>query len=153
MFNAAEKETSDKVNRSSLWDDNEKNFLEDVTMNLIPDDEMNVKGKTVMKWDKIKKRYTLQKVDREGRVMKEKRNESGAKINKKKESGRANEIYKKWQQKTHLTIQKSGEREDTKLVNQARSANDSRRMMKAFSGSHPDLNKGEDVRNPKALID
>ena len=51
-------------------------------MNLIPDDETlnNVKGKTVMKWDKVKKRYTLQKVDRDSRVIREKRNESGAKI-------------------------------------------------------------------------
>jgi hypothetical protein len=29
-------------------------------MDLIPDDEaLNTKGKTVMKWDKVKKRYTL----------------------------------------------------------------------------------------------
>ena len=49
------------------------------------DDEVlkNTKGKTVMKWDKIKKRYTLQKVDRDGRVMAEKRrNESGKLIKK-----------------------------------------------------------------------
>ena len=40
-------------------------------MNLIEDDEIltNTKGKTVMKWDKIKKRYTLYKVDRDGRVI------------------------------------------------------------------------------------
>jgi hypothetical protein len=65
-----------------LWEDHEKAFLEEVTMNLIPDDEAlnNVKGKTVMKWDKVKKRYTLQKVDRDSRVIREKRNESGAKI-------------------------------------------------------------------------
>ena len=49
-----------KVNGSSLWDDHERAFLDDVTLNLIPDDEhMNIKGKTVMKWDKIKKRYML----------------------------------------------------------------------------------------------
>lgn len=54
-------------------------------MNLIPDEAaLNVKGKTVMKWDKKKKRYMLQKVDRDGNVMREKRNEAGAKINKKK---------------------------------------------------------------------
>ena len=65
-----------------MWEDHEKAFLEEVTMNLIPDDEAlnNVKGKTVMKWDKVKKRYTLQKVDRDSRVIREKRNESGAKI-------------------------------------------------------------------------
>lgn len=47
--------------KKSLWEDHERAFLEEVTMNLIPDDEAlnNVKGKTVMKWDKVKKRYTL----------------------------------------------------------------------------------------------
>ena len=44
-------------------------------MDLIPDDEaLNTKGKTVMKWDKVKKRYLLQKVDREGKVVLLKRN-------------------------------------------------------------------------------
>lgn len=42
-------------------------------MNIIDDDEIlkNTKGKTVMKWDATKKRYTLQKVDRDGKVMKD----------------------------------------------------------------------------------
>ena len=42
--------------------------------------------------------------------------------------------------------------ENQKLVNQARSANESRHMMKAFQGRHSDLNEGEDVRNPQPLI-
>ena len=69
----------------------------------MPDDEANnnVKGKTVMKWDKIKKRYTLQKVDREGRVIREQRNEAGKKI---KKNDKQESIYKKWQQRTHLTL-------------------------------------------------
>jgi hypothetical protein len=64
-------------------------------MNLIDDDEVmnNTKGKTVMKWDKFKKKYTLQKVDREGRVMSERRNESGAKIKKDEKQV---DIYKRW---------------------------------------------------------
>ena len=88
-----------KVNQSSLWDDHEKAFLDDVTLNLIPDDEhMNTKGKTVMKWDKVKKRYMLQKVDREGKIIKERKNESGKKISKKNIMSRDPEsIYKKWQ--------------------------------------------------------
>ena len=73
-----------KVNQSTLWDEHEKDFLDGVTLNMIPDDEhMNTKGKTVMKWDKVKKRYTLQKVDREGKIIKERKNESGKKISKK----------------------------------------------------------------------
>ena len=43
-----------------------------------------------MKWDKTKKKYTLQKVDRDGKTM---RNESGAKIKKNEEKL---DIYKRW---------------------------------------------------------
>ena len=88
-----------KVNENSLWDDHERAFLDDVTLNLIPDDEhMNTKGKTVMKWDKVKKRYMLQKVDREGRIMKERKNEAGKKISKKNlMMNDQDTIYKKWQ--------------------------------------------------------
>jgi len=144
------KDTKDRANESSLWDDHERAFLDDVTLNLIPDDEHNnTKGKTVMKWDKVKKRYMLQKVDREGKIMRERKNESGAKISKKNIMTKdPNEIYKKWQQRTHLTLQKSGEMENAKLVNQARNANESRHMMKTFKGRHADLEKGEDMRNP-----
>ena len=53
-------------------------------MNLIPDDDQAlIKGKTAMKWDSTKKRYILKKIDRDGKVIKEKRNEAGAKITKK----------------------------------------------------------------------
>ena len=130
-----------KFNTSSLWDEHERAFLDDVTMNLIPDDEaMNVKGKTVMKWDKVKKRYTLQKVDREGKVMREKRNESGKKLTKKDLAKDRDSVYKKWQQRTHLSLQRTGELEDRKLLMQAKSANESRNMMKSFKRRHSDLN-------------
>lgn len=54
-------------------------------MNLVPDDDAikNIKGKTAMRWDNVKKRYMLKKIDRDGKVIAEKRNESGAKISKK----------------------------------------------------------------------
>jgi len=93
------KSATPKPVTSSLWDEHERAFLEDVTMDLIPDDEAmnNVKGKTVMKWDKIKKRYVLQKVDREGKVIKDRKNESGKKITKKDLLNREkNNVYKQW---------------------------------------------------------
>jgi hypothetical protein len=42
-----------KANKSTLWGDDERAFLEDVTLNLVNDDEAakNLKGKTAMKWD------------------------------------------------------------------------------------------------------
>lgn len=54
-------------------------------MNMVPDDDAvkHMKGKTAMRWDNKKKRYMLKKVDRDGRVIAEKRNESGAKITNK----------------------------------------------------------------------
>lgn len=126
--------------------------MEEVTLNLIPDDEAlaNVKGKTVMKWDKVKKRYTLQRVDRDNKVIRERRNESGAKINEKEKSS---DIYKKWQQRTHMSLQRTGERENAKLVAQAKSSNESRHMMKDFKSRHSDLNKGEDVRSSDKMFD
>jgi len=149
-FVAAEKPLNEEGGKS-LWDDHEKAFLEEVTMNLIPDDEaLDVRGKTVMKWDKVKKRYTLQRVDRDNKVIREKRNESGAKIDGKNDD--RNNIYKKWQQKTHMSLQKTGERENTKLVAQARNSTDSRKMYKDFKNRHTDLNKGEDMRSNDKLF-
>ena len=90
-----------KANASTLWTEDEKNYLDDVTMNFIPDDEAikNIKGKTAMRWDKIKKRYMLKKVDRDGRVISERKNEAGAKITKKMKEGKEGKpsIFKKWQ--------------------------------------------------------
>jgi ATP-dependent RNA helicase DDX54/DBP10 len=86
-------------------------------MDLIPDDDAvkNMKGKTAMKWDAKKKRYMLKKIDRDGKVIAEKRNESGAKITKKMKEKEKVSIYKKWQQKTHLSLQKTGEMEDSRV--------------------------------------
>ena len=123
-----------KLNSSSLWGEGEKSFLEDVTVNIMPvdDDGKNLKGKSVMKWDPVKKRYMIKKVDREGKVLHEKKNESGAKITKKmKEKGKES-IYKKWQQRTHLSLQKTGEMEDSKAIEQGKRANESRKTMKEF---------------------
>ena len=51
-----------------------------------------------MRWDATKKRYMLKKVDREGKVMSEKRNEAGKKItNKMKDGKKPDSIFKKWQ--------------------------------------------------------
>jgi len=85
--------------------------------------------------------------------MREQRNEAGKKISAKKAKEQQNDIYKKWQQKTHLSLQRTGEREDSKLVAQARGQSESRGMYKQFQKSHSDLNKGEDVRSTKHLIE
>ena len=53
-----------------------------------------------------------------------------------------------------MKLQNAGEREDRKLVQQARDANESRRGIRMFRAKHgAELNKGEDVRNNKKLIE
>lgn len=129
----------DKANASSLWNEGEKNFLEDVTMNVLPDDENGIKGfkgRTTMKWDNVKKRYMLKQVDRDGKVIAEKKNEAGVKISKKMKEKEKVSIYKKWQEKTHLSLQKTGEMEDTKTIDQGRRAGEARRSLKDFKSRH-----------------
>jgi len=61
-------------------------------------------------------------------------------------------VYKKWMQKTHLKLQNTGEMEDSKIIERAKTSNESRRMMKSFRKGHKDLNKGEDARSNNQLV-
>ena len=91
-----EKPLTEKASESGLWSGTERKFLEDVTMNMIADDSevmKNTHGQTVSKWDSKKHRYTLMKVDRDGKVMAERKNEAGKKI---KKTDKHEDIYKKW---------------------------------------------------------
>lgn len=55
-------------------------------------------------------------MDRDGKVIAERKNEAGAKITKKMKEEKKVSIYKQWQQRTHLTLQKTGEMEDANMV-------------------------------------
>lgn len=56
-------------------------------------------------------------------------------------------------QKTHLKLQQTGEVEDKRAVELAKSSNESRKMMKQFRHSHKgQLNKGEDVRGGQQML-
>lgn len=145
-----------KANASALWGDAEKAYLDDVTLNMIPDEEAvkHMKGKTAMRWDNVKKRYMLKKVDREGRVIAERRNESGAKITNKNKEKKQGEIFKTWQQRTHLNLPKTGDMEDPKAIEQAKRANETRKFSKDFKRRHgAELFKGTDARDNKTMID
>lgn len=88
-------------NRETLWDKSEKFDLNDLNLNLLPDDaESLIKKKRHLKWDAKRKKYVEMTVDRDGKSHRI-RNESGAMINDKKKDP---EIYKKWMKKTHLRI-------------------------------------------------
>lgn len=146
-----------KANSSALWNEDEKNFLEDVTMNFVPDDEAikNIKGKTAMRWDKIKKRFMLKKVDRDGKVIAERKNESGKKITKKMKEGKEGQktIFEKWRRSTNLSMPKVGEMEDSRTIDQAKRANEARRTLKDFKRRHgSELHKGTDARSHETLF-
>ena len=89
-------------------------------MNLMPDEDVQLatKGKTAMKWDSKKKRYMLKQVDRDGKIIKEKRNEAGKKITMKQKMKQSNKesMYTKWMKKTHMKLQSPGEIEDKKAI-------------------------------------
>lgn len=58
-----------------------------------------------MKWDSVKKRYILKKIDGDRKVIKEKRNESGVKVtNKSAAKLQDQKVYKNWMKKTHLKL-------------------------------------------------
>ncbi len=77
----------------------------------MPDDaESLLKQKRALKWDQKKKRYVEMVVGKDGKAIRPK-NESGKAINDKKKDP---EIYKKWMKRTHLRVQRAGEREDDK---------------------------------------
>lgn len=83
----------------------------------------------------------------------ERRNESGAKITKK-DKDKKESIYKKWQQRTHLSLQKAGEIEDSRNVDQAKRANEARKTLKDFKNRHgQSLYKGDDARSNKTFVD
>jgi hypothetical protein len=103
---------SDKADGSkNLWGNEKPLDLEELTVNILPDDASNNKQKFV--WDPKKKNFTFAKLDEGGKIIR--KNESGVKIKEKDKF----QAYKKWQKKTKLKIQKVGEEENTKIVNNA----------------------------------
>ena len=57
----------DKKNRENLWDKSEKFDLNDLNLNLLPDDaESLLKQKRHLKWDAKKKKYVEMTVDWDG---------------------------------------------------------------------------------------
>ena len=96
-------------------------------------------------------------IDRDGKVITEKKNEAGVKITQKmrdKKAEKKESIYKKWQQRTHLSLQKAGEMEDSKAIDQAGRANEARKTLKDFKNRHgKELHKGTDARSHSTLID
>ena len=125
-----------------MWGKDEKFNMEDLNLNLLPDDEKSLlKTSQSMKWDSKKKKYVQVNVRHDGSTLK---NEAGKKINYKRDKDP--ELYKKWVRRTHLKIQDTGkepkilysfvliyilgEQEDRRTVDNAQSFHKGRRDMK-----------------------
>jgi hypothetical protein len=106
--------TSNKdENAESMWGKDEKFNMEDLNLNLLPDDEKSLlKKKQEMKWDAKKKRYVQVEIGQDGKKTK---NESGKAINYKKDKDP--ELYKKWMKRTHLKIQDTGTSISSSIIN------------------------------------
>uniref|UniRef100_A0A7S3J4G9 DBP10 C-terminal domain-containing protein n=1 Tax=Euplotes harpa TaxID=151035 RepID=A0A7S3J4G9_9SPIT len=114
----------------SMWKKDEKFNMEDLNLNLIPDDEKSLlKKKTEMRWDKSKKKY-VQVATGKDSFVKKARNEAGKLINYKRDKDP--ELYKKWMKKTHLKIQDTGEQEDKHTVTGASSYTKDRYQLKSM---------------------
>lgn len=117
--------TKDK-NAESLWGKDEKFNMEDLSLNLLPDDEKSLlQTQQSMKWDAKKKKYVQVNERKDGSKLK---NEAGKVINYKKDKDP--ELYKKWVKRTHLKIQDTGEQEDRRTVSSAQNFHKGRIDMK-----------------------
>lgn len=103
---------SDKSNpNTNLWGTEKPLNLEELTVNILPDDQSGKKQKFV--WDPKKKNFTYARLDEGGQIMR--KNESGAKI----KGNEKFQAYKNWKNKTKLKVQRVGEEESSKLVDNA----------------------------------
>jgi ATP-dependent RNA helicase DDX54/DBP10 len=83
--------------------------VDDMVLDLMGEDAASMnKQRSVMKWDAKKKKYTVQKIGKDGKVIKE--NEAGKKV-KESEAKKVGRSYKAWQEKTKMKIARVGEEE------------------------------------------
>jgi len=109
-----------------LWGDEKPISLDELTLNICPDDDMvNPEHKKKMVWDNKKKNFVRGNVDRAGQLIKT--NESGVRV---KKNDKAPNSFKRWKSKNHLKIQRVGEFENDKVVTNAQSAFRERKVLK-----------------------
>uniref|UniRef100_A0A7S3KPE4 RNA helicase n=1 Tax=Euplotes crassus TaxID=5936 RepID=A0A7S3KPE4_EUPCR len=139
--------TYDKDEKAeNMWGKNEKFNMEDLNLNLLPDDEKSLlKTQQSMKWDAKKKKYVQVNERKDGSKIK---NEAGKVINYKKDKDP--ELYKKWVKRTHLKIQDTGEHEDKRTVDNAQQFHQGRRDMKRMGKKASNI-KGKDKQQVRKM--
>lgn len=124
-------------NKKSLWGDEKPLTLDEITLNILPDDDEGAKKKIV--WDNKKKNFVKGFGDKKGNMIK--KNESGKRINK---DDKTPSIFKKWKKKNRASIQKIGEIENETAVTNAKSRFKDGKMNRLNKGSKENqLKKGE----------
>lgn len=119
--------------KSTLWHKDEKFDLNDLSLNLMADDDNLMKKKRHLKWDQTKKRYVEHEVGFGGKAVRVK-NEAGKVIDEKKKKP---DLYKSWVKRSHLSIQKAGEIEDKNATSRVKSSARDRRELKSKMKSDP----------------
>jgi ATP-dependent RNA helicase DDX54/DBP10 len=99
---------------TSLWGDEKPISLDELTLNIVPDDD-NLHKRKKLVWDPKKKNFIKGNVDSRGKLIK--MNEAGKAI---KKGDKDPKLFQKWKKKNQIkSIPKVGELENDKLVNQA----------------------------------
>lgn len=122
------------TNSKSLWGDEKPLSLDELTLNILPDDN-NLRSQKKTVWDPKKKNFVRGNVDKSGKLIKT--NEAGVKIKSKDKNPRA---YQTWKKKNKLRVQNVGEMENDKIINNADNSFKERKMNKRMNAGS---NKGK----------
>lgn len=111
----SDNKTDPASKQKNLWGDEKPISLDELTLNLLPDNDDGSGTRKKMVWDNKKKNFINAKVDNKGKIV-IKKNEAGARI--KKDDKRPSQ-FKKWKKKNKTNIQKIGELESENAVTSA----------------------------------
>jgi ATP-dependent RNA helicase DDX54/DBP10 len=116
--------TETKNSSDNLWGDEKPLSLDELTLNIAPDDDSLANRKKLV-WDPKKKNFVRANVDRNGVMIK--KNESGVKIKGKDKKPHA---YQTWKKKNKLRVQNVGEMENDKISSNAENMFKERKFQK-----------------------
>lgn len=134
-----------KTSSDHLWGKEGPLTLNELTLNICPDDTTEQKKKSQYVWDDKKKKYVTGISDKKGNLIR--KNESGVKI---KDNEKRVSSYKKWLSTSKIRVQRVGEKEDLNIVSSAGDKYRERKHVKNTKNSNKN-NKNE-IKNYNQLI-
>ncbi len=146
-FISESKEPLHSNNKKNLWGDEKPITLDELTLNMLPDndDGSNQRKKTV--WDPKKKNFIKAKVDKRGNILK--KNESGVKI---KKDDKSPSQFKRWKKKNKANIQKVGEIENDIHVQNAQARFKDRKMNRMNKSSGNNNKKTGEAKTAQQIL-